>query len=270
MKNKITLFSALTLVIGMFVIASFVVLNGTAQTQQNNDKKEVKVRNKELEKEKFEPTVIQEGVMTAKQKKHSKIYKGYKNRAQIRDLINQNGDIEIVYPIGNVKSPQFFNLDNYLQDLSCKADAVVIGTVKSKASQINEDGTFLFTDYEFTPEEILKDNTNAPIKLKKEVTISRTGGSVKLNGHIAQAIDYRQVPLIQGEHYLLFLKYFPEIEVYRSISSSRNDDSFQILGNRVVKQVSSHPLPFDSGTRTVEAGGFITQVRTAVKISGGF
>jgi hypothetical protein len=258
-KNKITLFSILVAIIGISAIA----LLGMAQTQQNNDKKEIKVRNTQLEKEKSEPTVIQEGIMTEKQKKHSKIYKGYKDRAKIRDLINQHGDIEIEYPIGDVRTPQIFNLDNYLQDLLCKADAVVIGRVKNKASQINEDGTFIFTDYEFIPEEALKDNANSPIKLKKEITISRTGGAIKLNGRTAQAIDYRQVPLIQGEHYLLFLKYFPEMEVYRSISSSLNDDSFQILGNRV-KQVSRHPLPFSDGSRTVEADEFINKVRVAV------
>lgn len=266
LKNKITLFLVFAAIVGISITAFLVSLKGEAQAQQgqqNNDKKEIKVRDAQKEKEKFEPTSIQEGVMTAKQKKHSKIFKGYKDRAKIRDLMAENDDIEIIQPVGTVRTPQFFNLDSYLQDLSCKADAVVVGTVKSKASQINEDGTFIFTDYEFASEEVLKNNSAAPINPNTNITITRTGGAVKLKGHTVRAIDYRQVPLIVGEHYLLFLKFFPEMEAYRSISSSLNDDSFQILGNRIIKQVSENPLPFD-GSRTVEANGFVTQVRNAV------
>jgi hypothetical protein len=170
---------------------------------------------------------------------------------------------EVIQPIGDVISPQSVNLDSYLQELTCKADAVVIGMVKSKASQINEQGTFVFTDYEFIPGEVVKNNVVAPINPEKDITITRTGGAVKLNGHTVRALDYRQLPLIEGEYYLLFLKFVPETGAYRALDSSRDDDSFQILGNRVIKQVSKNPLPFD-GSRTVEANGFMTQVRAAV------
>ena len=184
LKNKITLFSVLVVAIGISAAAFFVAFRSEAQTQQNNNKKEVKVRRGDLEKQRLlDATPIQKGVMTAKQKKHSKIFKGYRDRAKISDLMAQRGDIEIIQPVGNVRTPQSFNLDNYLQELSCKADAVVAGTVKSKASQINEDGTFVFTDYEFTSEEVLKNNAVAPINSSTGITITRTGGAVKLNGH---------------------------------------------------------------------------------------
>lgn len=263
LKNKITLFFVLVVAIGVSITVFLMVFKGKAQTQQNNNKKEVKVRNVQREKDKFEPTVIQEGVMTAKQKKHSKIFKGYKDRAKIRDLIAQKGDVEIIQPVGNVRIPQSFNLDGYLQELSCKADAVVIGRIKSKASQINEDGTFVFTDYEFTSEEVLKNNATAPINPNADITITRTGGAIKLNSHTARAIDYHELPLLAGEHYLLFLKFVPDTGAYKSLDSSRDDDSFQILGNRVIKQVSKNPLPFD-GSDTVEANDFMTKVRAAV------
>jgi len=257
-KNKITLFSILIVIIGISAIA----LLGVAQTQQNNNKKEIKVRNIKQEKDKSEPTVIEEGVMTAKQKKHSKIFKGYKDKAKIKNLIAQKGNIEINHPIGDIGLPASFSLNDYLQELFCDADAVVIGTVESKASQINEDGTFTFTDYEFNAEEVLKNNNLAPITISNNITVTRTGGAIKLNGHIARAIDNRQIPLITDEHYLLFLKFIPDTGGYSGLGSSRNDDSFQIIGNRLIQQVSKNPLPLGARNK-VEVNGFMAEVRSA-------
>lgn len=250
LKNKIMLFSVFAVIVGISFAVFLVSFKGEAQAQQNNNKKEVKIRQIQKEKEKLlDPTPIQEGVMTAKQKKHSKIFKGYKDRPKLRDLIAQRGDVEVIQPVGNIRHPVSFELNPYLQDLSCLADAVVIGTVKSKASQINDDGTFVFTDYEFIPGEILKNNVAASISPNKDITITRTGGAVKLNGHIARAMDYRQLPLIEDEHYLLFLKFVPETGAYSSLNTSRDEDSFQILGDRIVQQVSRYPLPFRGQSR---------------------
>lgn len=263
-KNKISLFLIFALIAGLALTVFNASSKGEAQAQQDGEKKEKKVRVPQMEKNKlFDATPIVEGVMTAKQKKHSKIFKGYKNRPKLRDLINQRGDVDVIQPVGNVRVPESFDLNTYLQGLSCKADAVVVGTVKSKASQINDDGTFIFTDYEFTAEDVLKSSATAPITSNTNITITRTGGAVKLNGHKARAIDYREVPLIEGEHYLLFLKFVPETGAYKSLDSSRDDDSFQILGNRVIKQVSRNPLPFD-GSSTADANGFMAQVRAAL------
>lgn len=266
LKNKITLFLVFAVVIGISVAVFLVSLKGEAQAQQgqqNNDKKEIKVRDVQKEKEKFEPTSIQEGVMTAKQKKHSKIFKGYKNRPKLRDLMDGKDDIEVREEVGDVILPQSFNLNTYLQGLSCRADAVLIGTVKNKASQINEDGTFIFTDYELVAEDVLKNNAIAPINSNTNITVTRAGGAIKLKGHIARAMDAREVPLIVGEHYLLYLKFVPDTGAYKSLDSSRDDDSFQILGDRKVQQVSMVPLPF-GGNHLTDSNAFLTEVRAAL------
>lgn len=263
MKNKISLFSVFAVIAGISLVAFGVTFIGKAQSQQNNDKKEVRVRQYDKEKKISQPTVIQEGVMSAKQKKHSKIFKGYKDRAKLRELMAQRGDVEVMQPVGNVITPRSFNLSSYLQTLSCKADAVVVGKVKNKASQINEDGTFVFTDYELTAEDVLKDNALASINPSANITVTRTGGAVKLNGHTARAIDYRQLPLIEDEQYLLFLKFVPETGSYQSLHSSRDEDSFQILGNRMIQQVSGKPLPF-RGLGPTDLNIFMSEVRAAL------
>lgn len=262
LKNKITLFSVLVVVASMSIAALFIAFKGEAQTQQNNNKKEIKIRQIQREKDSLmEATPIQEGVMTAKQKKHSKIFKGYKDRAKLHDLIAGKGDVEVIQRVGNIRTPMSFNLKTYLQELSCKADAIIVGTVKSNASQFNEDGTFIFTDYEFTPEEVLKNNATTSINLNTNITVTRTGGAVKLKGHTARAIDYRQMPLIVGEQYLLFVKYIPETGAYQSLDDSRDDDSFQIMENQMIRQVSRNPLPFGA-SYAVDKNDFMAEVRT--------
>lgn len=135
--------------------------------------------------------------------------------------------------------------------------------MKSKAAQLNEDGTFIFADYEFTAEEGLKDNAAAPISPNTNITITCTGGAVKLNGHIARAIDANPMPLEVGKRYLLFLKFILDTGAYKSFSSSRDDDTFQLSDKRLVQQVSESPQPF-AGRRKVNKAAFMTEVRAAL------
>jgi hypothetical protein len=126
-----------------------------------------------------EATAIQEGVMSDRQKAHSRLYKGLKNAAggrQIRDLVAERGDVEIIEVIGDQQRPRYRNIYKYLTTISCKADAVVIGAVRNKTSQIIEEGTFTFTDYEFVLEGVIKDVPAATAKSNDVITVTRPGG----------------------------------------------------------------------------------------------
>ncbi len=211
-----------------------------------------------------EPTPIQEGMSTEKQKQHGKLFKGYADTTggkKIRDLVGERGDVELGREIGDVMIPSSFNLHNYLQRLSCQADAIIAGTVKSKSSQLTEDGSFLFTDYEIVPENILKTNSATPIVVNNVITVTRTGGAVKLNGHTVRAVDYSQKPLIIGDQYLLFLRFIPATGAYTYVSNW-GEDSFKIQGTQIA-QVSGSPLPLGT-RRTSDAASFISEVQTAV------
>ncbi len=199
-----------------------------------------------------EATPIQEGVMSDKQKKHSKIFKGFKDVTggkKLRDLAGERGDVEVTMPIGDVQAPRSANinqyLNKYLNEVSCKADAVLIGTVTSKTSQLIEDGTFTFTDYEVRVEEVLKNNSTSPISSANTITVTRSGGAVKLNGHTIRAIDYRNESLAPGSRYLLFLQFIPETGAYQSLNNNLFEDSFQLCDGQII-QVSGKPLPFKS------------------------
>lgn len=215
---------------------------------------------------KEEPTLIQEGVKTEKQKHHAKIFKGYNDVAKgrtIHDLVVERGDVVLEREVGDMAMPRSFNLQEYLQGLSCKSDAIVVGTVKNKSSQIIEEGTFTFTDYEVTIEDVLKNSTTALIVPNNNITVTRTGGAVKLNGHTIRAIDYSQRPLQIGVHYLFFLHYIPETGAYRYVSNW-GDDTFQISDNQI-SQVSAAPLPLTS-RRTIDAAYFINEIHSILTI----
>lgn len=219
---------------------------------------------------KEEPTVIQEGVMTEKQKKHSKLFKGFGNSTRgkkLRELAAERGEVEVVVYPEDAQAPRSSDLDKYLnkylEKANCAADAIVIGSVSSRTSQIIEEGTFTFTDYELTIEEILKDNRVAPIQPNGAITITRSGGAVKLNGRTIRATDYRSEPLQAGGRYLLFLRFIPDTGAYQSLDNSLFDDSFQLSGDQIT-QVSEKPLPFGS-RRTAAITPFITGLRNTIQ-----
>jgi hypothetical protein len=236
------------------VMTALTALHGRTQSSTASSKRD-------------EGTPIQEGVMTERQKKHSKIFKGFEGATRgrkLRDLVAERGDIDVREDLGTTFLPPSFNLHENLQRLACEADAVVIGTVKSKSSQLIEEGTFVFTDYEVAVEEILKNNFAAPIQQNNAITVTRSGGTVKLNGHIVRAIDYRDKPLEIGEHYLLYLKFISDTGAYRPFGNSMSDDTLYLRGGKIT-QVSRKYLPL--GRRVADADSFMAEVRTALNSS---
>lgn len=209
-----------------------------------------------------EATPVQEGVVTERQRRHGRIYRGYGGpRRRLRDLIASQGDVEARREIGFLPNLSLSRQDA-LSYLSCKADVIVVGTVRSKSSQLIEDGTFVFTDYELTVEDILKNNSASPIEQRGDITVTRSGGAIRLNGHIVRAIDYNNEPLGVGERYLLYLLYVPDTGVYRALSSDLANDTFHLQSDRVV-QASQRSRPLGR-QENVDVNNFMIDVRAVL------
>jgi hypothetical protein len=208
--------------------------------------------------------------MTAKQRAHSKLFRGYAEEVtrgkKLSQLVAERGDVRLVRYAGTPILPRSPNGNDFLQKLTCESDAVIIGDVKSKLSQISEEGSFLFTDYSLSVQEVLKNATRAPISPGGEVTVTRTGGAVKLNGHTIRTVDLAQRSLEVGGRYLLFLRLIPATGAYRSLGSTYYDDSFEVRGINIT-QVSELPLPFGPN-RAAGTATFLTQVRSAIGSCG--
>jgi hypothetical protein len=210
-------------------------------------------------------TVIEEGQMTEKQRQHSKLFKRYESATggrKLRELVAEKGDVGIVRDIGDVLVPASFNIQDYLSELTCAADAVVLGNVQAKSSQLIEEGTFVFTDYQISVEEVLKSRA-LPINKNATITVTRVGGVIALNGHTVRAVDHRQEPLSVGGRYLLYLRLIPTTGSFRAFADSASEDTFQVIGRKIV-QTSEKALPL--GRRhTTDVDNFMTQVKLAVQ-----
>lgn len=174
-------------------------------------------------------TVVTEGVMTEKQKQHSKGFDAYQSGKKISETILQqaktNGprivDLKVLPPLP-VLSPagtgHYESSHEFLTKMTANSDAVLVGVVKEKSSQLTENGKFVFTDYLFQVEEVIKNNSGKPISMSELVTITRPGGKILLNGFAVKATDESFQNLNTEGKYILFLKFVPETGAYQSVN----------------------------------------------------
>jgi hypothetical protein len=212
-----------------------------------------------------EPTAIEEGVMTEKQRKHSRLFKRYAsltNGKKLKDTTSETGEVNIAVGIGDRPLNSGFDLNAFVHDSGCRADAVLLGTVNNKTSQLIEDGTFIFTEYDMTVDEVLKNNSASPINPGSKITVARAGGTVRLNGRTIRALDRSERPLEINGRFLLFLQYIPDTGAYKSYQNEIGDVAFKIHASQLF-QVSDELLPFGRD-RAVDATSFLTQVRSAI------
>src|SRR5205085_3673515 len=140
---------ALAITLGIVLL---IVAGVGASKLQDKDKKQYQA-------ESADATPIQLGVMTEKQEQHSKLYSQYNTRNKIPDLLKLNDDGIVIirqlplpfgYP-GQVRSEA-----DEMKRITCAADTIVLGTVKSSASQITESQSFLLTDYVLLVQQVLQ------------------------------------------------------------------------------------------------------------------
>lgn len=203
-------------------------------------------------------TKIEMGVMTQKQREHSKLYKKYNNERIIPDLIRtQTGEIQVyrLAPLvaeleGHQQSSQ-----ELLRQITCTADTIIIGTVRGKASQLTEDQNFVFTDYEITLEEVLKSTSPKSLDPNDEITVTRPGGTILLNGRIVRARDELFPFLTIGKQYLLFLRFIPTVATYATIESG---ETFQLQHSkaRILKEDALGRFP-----REENSVSFVSEIR---------
>jgi hypothetical protein len=155
-----------------------------------------------------EPTQVTRGVMTDKQRRHSKEFEG----REIQGLDSEN-DLDFGVDIDPEPrplpgKPKINNADDYLRALACAetADAIVVGTIISRASQLTENGRFVFTDYDVKIQDVLKRALLSASQNIEQITITVPGGAVKLDGHVLVVRIRREQPFRIGDQYILFLR----------------------------------------------------------------
>lgn len=243
------------LIAAVALISLFTVLGSKVISNNQNIKPQSKAHVEDP------PTPVQLGVMTEKQRQHSKLYNSYKGNGDLQELLSKTPGEEVTItslPGIPELSPKGENTPSALDFLVENADAVVIGTVSNKTSQLNEKRTFIFTDFDFTVEEVLKNFPGDRIEPSSLITITHPGGKVLLNGKIVTAIDRTFKPLEKGERYLLFLKFISETRSYQALD---NKSSFEINGRVTVLTDAPVPVELQSGKKT---NTFLEEVKAAI------
>ncbi len=196
------------------------------------------------------PTVVTRGKFTEKEKKYSKEYKKlYPDRTEklgeaVRYAKERKSQGEVTVSIGIPMFPTVGlqpSAREVLRNLSCEADAVVLGSVENKESHLTEDETWIYTEYDFLVDEIIKDNLALSIVLNDKIKITRPGGLIKLDNQVVRVQDRLYEQLKKNKKYLLFLKFVPSTQGYL-VSNVKGD--FVLEGKRL-KSLSQANIPND-------------------------
>jgi len=167
-----------------------------------------------FQKELPDATPVQVGVLTERQRIHSKLYDRYlvagAGQGSISDLVAKQPGSKIVWTtvlpgLGPVLEPE--TPVKYFGALAHSSDAIIRGKVKKRISLITEDGGFLFTDFDISVSRILKDNPIAPLSIGGDMTVTWPGGKVLLRGVIVNAVDQKfGLPSVSSRDLVLFLR----------------------------------------------------------------
>ena len=163
-----------------------------------------------------QPTPVQPGTMSANEREHSKLYQYETGIREDLDVKTRNSGQDVTlkpFPPARFLSPTPMTLEEVLTKKVCGPDAVIVGSVQSRTSQLTENRKWVFSELSVLVDQVVKDNPQASIGKGDTVLITRSGGTILLN---KKKVDV-QPPgghLRGGVSYLFFLKYLPETNSY--------------------------------------------------------
>jgi len=205
--------------------------------------------------------------ITDKDRKHSKLFPRYKTGKKLSSqafLEQESNSKQLSNEIVVKKIPPILDIDlerrcpNYpkpgLVGLAHAADVIVVGAVRDKiTSQLTEDEGFLFSEYNISVENVIKDNHSVPIEMNSAISVIRPGGKAKINDKVVSAVVPPFPPFIEGDQYVLFLKFIPETKSYQAFSNG----SLPIIEGEI-------RTPYDPKTGPKQQA-FIDEIRDAMK-----
>ncbi len=128
-------------------------------------------------------------------------------------LATETGDIYLSNTEG---PPNVIQLDprSTLENLSCESDLVVMGKLGKGTSHPTEDQGYLYSDWDFTIEEVIKNTPSAPVAVGQSITVTSPGGSLTIKGRHVYAVSQTFSLLQPGEEALLYLRSLASVGTY--------------------------------------------------------
>jgi hypothetical protein len=145
---------------------------------------------------------------------HGKLFHGGPPGQIQEQLANSKGDVYLrtgtVIDEVSVEVP----FETKLAGLTCDSDAVILAKATSGSSHPTTDQGYIYTDWQFAVEQILKNNPKAPINSGGSIVVTRPGGVLEIGGRkvYAQPKQFRDFAL--GEELLLYVRFVPQTGAY--------------------------------------------------------
>jgi hypothetical protein len=242
MVRKLIVFAALLILIGIGIFLTPITkgqkdIKGATNGMDNKNEKDA--------------TIVVPGVVTDSERQFSKDYHrlyGNFNKSKLTDLAklakkrSNKGTATVTIGVPTIPSNgEPITSEQFITNLTCEADAVVFGTVVNKEGHMTDDQTFAYTQYEFLPQEIVKDNAASPIQLEKPIIVTRPGGLLLIDDQLISVNDESFEQLNPNSQYLLFLRFVPEANGY--VASNPQGDF--VLQDKNFKSISRRGTPVE-------------------------
>jgi hypothetical protein len=155
------------------------------------------------------------------EKVHSQIFHGDQVLSIPEHLSKTTGDITVTSNADH-DGLLVFGIDappyppEWLVDLACWTDAVVIATPLKGVSHMTADQFFIYSDWTMRIEEVLQDTSKAPIGNSDTILVVRPGGKLEINGRTVNGIAWNFPEFQPDGKYLLFLTYIPQTGAFKA------------------------------------------------------
>jgi hypothetical protein len=154
------------------------------------------------------------------EKVHSQIFHGDQVPSIPESLSKLTGDITVTSNADHDGLLAFgINVPPYppewLVDLACDADAVVIATRVKGVSHMTADNMFIYSDWTMHIHTVLQDTPKAPIGNSETIVVVRPGGKVDINGRTVNGVAWDFPEFQPDTEYLLFLTYIPQTGAFK-------------------------------------------------------
>jgi hypothetical protein len=178
------------------------------------------------------------------------------------EVFQTKGDIvkrlELGLPVLTPNSVSF-NAKTYLAERACAADAIFIGTVTDKKSQLTDDETFVFSNYHVYIDTVIKNDSGTALSPSTTIGISQMGGEIQVHGHRVKAISEAAQPMEVGNRYLLFVSFLPEKNTFAS-----NNLAFILRGKDIIRLTTGGQSGLLGSGK--DADTFISEVQAAAAL----
>ena len=239
-----------SLCFGFLIGVAIFALTGVGASQlQNKNSGLNKTNEEDYQREVVDATPVQLGVLTMRQQFHGRLFNGvgmHVGGKTITEWIASYRGQRIVL-VTSLMGRQFLEsaepptTEDYFGRLAKDSDAIIRGRVTSKVSQITEDDSFLFTDYDVAVSEVLKGSESSPVSIGSKIVVTWAGGKIVIDDVIMKAGGNGDALLPVGEQdLLLFVKFIPETGAYKL---TQGNAAFELSGVSVRPLAGLLPLP---------------------------